>query len=111
MLRRVKETDEPYQAGRKAQQAILRESRRMQEVERLTDIEVYYLGFLRINDIRNEPDFVTQAEAYRRFKRSNVDRWARHGAIKRYYRGDKSIQYVLDELKKAASNRQDYLLS
>lgn len=61
------------------------------------------------NDVKQEPDFVNQQEAFRRFKRCNVERWVRNGVVKRHLR-PKNIEYSLDELKKAAANRQDYLI-
>jgi hypothetical protein len=75
----------------------------------LTKIQLRYLEFLVENDVKQEPDFVNQQEAFRRFKRCNVERWVRNGVVKRHLR-PKNIEYSLDELKKAAANRQDYLI-
>lgn len=75
----------------------------------LTKIQLRYLEFLVENDVKQEPDFVNQQEAFRRFKRCNVERWVRNGIVKRHLR-PKNIEYSLDELKKAAANRQDYLI-
>lgn len=75
----------------------------------LTKIQLHYLEFLVANDIKQEPEYVNQQEAFRRFKRCNVERWVRNGVVKRYLR-PKNIEYCLEELKKAASNRQDYLI-
>lgn len=75
----------------------------------LTKIQLHYLEFLVENDVKQEPDFVNQQEAFRRFKRCNVERWVRNGVVKRHLR-PKNIEYSLDELKKAAANRQDYLI-
>lgn len=75
----------------------------------LTKIQLHYLEFLVSNDVKQEPDFVNQQEAFRRFKRCNVERWVRNGIVKRYLR-PKNIEYNLEELRIAASNRQDYLI-
>lgn len=75
----------------------------------LTKIQLHYLEFLVSNDIKKEPEYVNQQEAFRRFKRCNVERWIRNGIIKRYLR-PKNVEYNLEELKKAAANRQDYLI-
>lgn len=75
----------------------------------LTKIQLKYLEFLVENDIRKEPEYINQQEAFRRFKRCNVERWYKNGVVKRYLR-PKNVEYNLDELRKAASNRQDYLI-
>ncbi len=75
----------------------------------LTKIQLHYLEFLVENDIKNEPEYVNQQEAFRRFKRCNVERWIRNGIVKRCIR-PKNIEYNLNELRKAAANRQDYLI-
>lgn len=75
----------------------------------LTKIQLHYLEYLVSNDVKQEPEYVNQQEAHRRFKRCNVERWVRNGVVKRYLR-PKNIEYNLDELKKAAANRQDYLI-
>ena len=76
----------------------------------LTKIQLKYLEFLVENDARNEPEYVNQSEAFRRFKRCNVERWVNNGIVKRYHR-PKNIEYNLNELRKAAANRQDYLIT
>jgi hypothetical protein len=75
----------------------------------LTKIQLQYLHFLVETDTRNEPEYISQAEAFRRFKRCNVERWVRNGVVKRHLR-PKLVEYNLNELRKAASNRQDYLI-
>lgn len=75
----------------------------------LTKIQLHYLEFLVANEVKYESDYVNQQEAYRRFKRCNVERWVRNGIVHRHIR-PKSIEYNLEELKKAAANRQDYLI-
>lgn len=75
----------------------------------LTKIQLHYLEFLVTNDIKQEPEYVNQQEAFRRFKRCNVERWVKNRVVKRYLR-PKNVEYNLDELRKAAANRQDYLI-
>ena len=75
----------------------------------LTKTELHYLKFLAENKVKHEPEYVNQQEAFRRFKRCNVERWVRNAVVKRYMR-PKNIEYNLDELKRAAANRQDYLI-
>ena len=41
----------------------------------LTKIQLHYLDFLVAEEVTEEPEYVNQAEAFRRFKRSNVERW------------------------------------
>ena len=73
----------------------------------LTKIQLHYLDFLVAEEVTEEPEYVNQAEAFRRFKRSNVERWVEECKVVRYYR-PKSVEYRLDDLRKAAANRQDY---
>lgn len=75
----------------------------------LTKIQLHYLEFLVLNDVKQEPEYVNQQEAFRRFKRCNVERWVRNSVVKRYLR-PKNVEYSLEELKRAAANRQDYLI-
>lgn len=75
----------------------------------LTKIQLHYLEYLVTNEVKDEPEYVNQQEAIRRFKRCNVERWVRAGVVKRYIR-PKNIEYNLEELKAAAANRQDYLI-
>ncbi|WP_106831143.1 hypothetical protein [Parabacteroides pacaensis] len=75
----------------------------------LTKIQLHYLEFLVTNEVKNEPEYINQEQAYRRFKRCNVDRWVKNGVVKRHLR-PKNIEFNLNELRKAAANRQDYLI-
>lgn len=75
----------------------------------LTKIQLKYLEFLVENDTKNEPEYVNQSAAYRRFGRGNVERWTANGVIKRHLRPG-NVEYNLNELRKAAANRQDYLI-
>lgn len=75
----------------------------------LTKIQLQYLHFLVEDQPLHEPEYVNQEQAFRRFKRCNVERWVRNGVVKRYLR-PKNVEYNLNELRRAAANRQDYLL-
>ncbi|MDR1343889.1 MAG: hypothetical protein LBJ39_00915 [Tannerellaceae bacterium] len=76
----------------------------------LTKIQLRYLEFLVENETNNEPEFINQSGAFRRFGRGNVERWAGTGVVKRFYRPG-NVEYNLNELRKAAANRQDYLIT
>jgi hypothetical protein len=73
----------------------------------ITNPQLKYLHFLEVHDTKDEPEYVTQNGAHKRFGRGNVERWTDNGIIKRYIRPN-VIQYNLDELRKAAKVRQDY---
>lgn len=75
----------------------------------LNKTQLHYLEYLVASEAKEEPEYVNQQEAFRRFKRCNVERWVRAGIIKRYIR-PKNVEYNLDELKTAAANKQDYLI-
>lgn len=65
-----------------------------------------------IKEERPVPDWLTKAEAYRLYGRSNVDRWLREGLISKQPTTDTS-QIFLDrselEAVAASSNRITYL--
>jgi hypothetical protein len=73
----------------------------------ITNPQLKYLHFLEATEARNEPEYVTQNGAFRRFGRGNVERWTASGMVKRYYR-PKNVEYNLNELRRAAARRQDY---
>ncbi len=56
---------------------------------------------------RNDPEVVSQREAYRRFGRGNVDRWRRQGKIEPFVRPGK-VEYQTSILRRLQSNKQDY---
>lgn len=61
--------------------------------------------FHRIN--RQEPEFISQNEAFRRFGRANVERWRRTLKIEPCKRPGK-IEYRLSELHRLQETKQDY---
>ena len=73
----------------------------------LTRHELHYLQFLIAEDKDSEPEYVSQRGAFKRFGQANVKRWERNGVILKYYRPSVT-EYKLDDLRKAAANRQDY---
>jgi hypothetical protein len=77
---------------------------------KLTRTQAHYLEFLIAEDVKNEPEYVNQSGAFKRFGRGNVERWVATGIIKRHIR-PQSVEYNLNELRKAAANRQDYLIT
>ena len=76
----------------------------------ITPEQLRYLHFLEAHKVKEEPVFANQNQAYKRFGRSNVERWANNLKVKCYYRG-RTIQYKMAELLAAAENQQDYLLT
>lgn len=68
-----------------------------------------YLKFLVAHKVKEEPLFVTQNQAHKRFGRANVERWVKNNVVKPYFR-PKTIDYKMSELLKAADNQQDYLI-
>ena len=73
----------------------------------LTRHELQYLKFLIEEEKEREPEYVSQRGAFERFGEANVRRWERNGAILKYDR-PRNIEYKLEDLRKAAANRQDY---
>ena len=56
---------------------------------------------------RNDPETLSQREAYRRFGRGNVDRWRRKGLLKTCKHPGK-VEYNTAELRRLQSRQQDY---
>lgn len=85
------------------------------EIQTDKPIEVYKRWFIievrkRAIDIVEEEskkDKINQSEAFRRFGRSNVERWVRQRKIEIFNR-PKSVEYKLQELIKESENPQDY---
>lgn len=74
----------------------------------LTPSQIHYLEYLVAHKAsKPEPDFITQNQAFKRFKRSNVERWVEGGIVKTYLRPH-TVEYKVSELLKAAENEQDY---
>ena len=56
---------------------------------------------------RNDPEMLSQREAYRQFGRGNVDRWRRKGMLKTCKRPGK-VEYYTSELRRLQARSQDY---
>lgn len=56
---------------------------------------------------RNDPETLSQREAYRQFGRGNVDRWRRKGLLNICKRPGK-VEYNTAELRRLQSRQQDY---
>ena len=66
----------------------------------ITPAQLHYLRFLEAHKIKEEPMvYVSQNKAFQRFGRANVERWREQG---------KMVEYMMNELLKAAENQQDY---
>ena len=79
----------------------------------ITQTQLKYLHFLEAHEVRKEPDYVSQNEAYRRFGRANVERWGNGGKVNVYFRNKSGtrLQYKLSELTEAAAKQQDYKIN
>lgn len=62
-----------------------------------------------VEQLRNQKDYLSQCEAFRRFGRANVERWIREGRLEpmKVSRGKK--EYRLTDLLKLQNVQQDYL--
>lgn len=74
----------------------------------LTRNQLIYLKFLVDNDVKQEPEYVSKSEAYRRFGQAHVMRWIRQRRVLEYKRPG-VIHLSLAQLREAAAERQDYL--
>lgn len=60
-----------------------------------------------LSERRNDPEYVSQRQAYAMFGRGNVDRWRQQGKIEPCKRPGK-IEYRTAELRALQQVRQDY---
>lgn len=58
-------------------------------------------------DTRNDPEMVSQRQAYAMFGRGNVDRWRKQGKINPCKRPGK-VEYRTVELRALQQKKQDY---
>lgn len=81
-----------------------------------SDMSVTYDTFVRdvatsvvrmLSEVRNDPEFISQRQAYTIFGRGNVDRWRRQGKIEPCKRPGK-VEYRTSELRALQSKKQDY---
>lgn len=56
---------------------------------------------------QDEPEYISQNEAFRRFGRANVRRWRATGKIEPCKRSQK-LEYKVSELQRLQEVRQDY---
>jgi len=56
---------------------------------------------------RNEPEMISQRQAYRTFGRGNVDRWRQKGLLTACKRPGK-VEYSTAELRRLQARTQDY---
>lgn len=61
----------------------------------------------KIKSTRNDPEYVSQSQAYRMFGRANVERWRRNGKVSPRKRPGK-LEYSVVELRKLQEVSQDY---
>ena len=60
-----------------------------------------------ISEVRNDPETISQRQAYAMFGRGNVDRWRRQGKIEPCKRPGK-VEYRTAELRALQDVKQDY---
>lgn len=60
-----------------------------------------------LSEARDDPEYVSQRQAYAMFGRGNVDRWRKQGKIEPCKRPGK-IEYRTAELRALQQVRQDY---
>lgn len=73
----------------------------------ITPPQLQYLKFLEAHHIQEEPKmYLTQNQAFKRFGRANVERWAKQGKVKRYLRPS-TIEYKMSDLLIAAETQSD----
>ena len=74
----------------------------------ITPAQLHYLRFLEAHKIKEEPMvYVSQNKAFQRFGRANVERWREQGKVRAFQR-PQMVEYMMNELLKAAENQQDY---
>ena len=81
-----------------------------------SDMSVTYDTFVRdvatsvvrmLSEVRNDPEFISQRQAYAIFGRGNVDRWRKQGKIEPCKRPGK-VEYRTAELRALQKVKQDY---
>ena len=60
-----------------------------------------------LSEVRNDPETVSQRQAYAMFGRGNVDRWRKQGMIEPCIRPGK-VEYRTAELRALQNKVQDY---
>lgn len=60
-----------------------------------------------LSEVHNDPEMVSQRQAYAMFGRGNVDRWRKQGKIEPCKRPGK-VEYRTAELRALQKIRQDY---
>ena len=60
-----------------------------------------------LSEVRNDPETISQRQAYTMFGRGNVDRWRRDGKIEPCKRPGK-VEYRTAELRALQRTKQDY---
>lgn len=72
----------------------------------MNDLAARITSFLQ-ND-KNEPEMISQRQAYKVFGRANVDRWRKNGLIHPFVRPGKR-EYSTHRLRELQRTEQDYL--
>jgi hypothetical protein len=72
----------------------------------LKDLSAQLVRFL--DEVKNDPEFISQNQAYKIFGRRNVERWRKTGKVKVYIRPGK-VEYRTADLRLLQRTSQDYL--
>lgn len=86
----------------------------LQFTNKLVPYEVFLRDFskrvaLELNEIKNDPEYVSQRKAYSMFGRANIERWRRSGLVNSYRRPGK-VEYKTYDLRLLQLREQDYLV-
>ncbi len=73
----------------------------------VTNVAAKLASFLK--EDKNDAEYISTREAYKRFGQGNVNRWRKQGKIEPCKRPGK-IEYQLAKLKELSRTVQDYLL-
>lgn len=71
----------------------------------LTPTQIRYLEYLAKHEIKEEPEYITQRQAWLRFGQGNVKRWRDTKVITTHYR-NRDVNFKLSELLDAAAKQQ-----
>jgi len=63
---------------------------------------------VRLMKLSDEPEFISQRQAYKMFGRRNVERWRHQGRVVCFKRPGK-VEYRISDLRRLQNTEQDYM--
>jgi hypothetical protein len=60
-----------------------------------------------VKEDRNDPEYISQNQAFHQYGRANVERWRKEGRLQCFKRPGK-VEYLVTELKLLKRTQQDY---